>query len=269
MAGTYTTVTFNIPDSVEAGKDFNATVNGHQDYAYYGWPPNLAIGLYYEDGPVSEVTMVVDSTSFKISKESGISFHTTETVAQCTNLNRTATIKGLTEGTYTFSAVSGYFQDNLLYVDDKITKTVTVKSTTPPPSGKYALTIDTKSWWLFTESDFLKEVGTTDPAPGTHYYDPNTVARVEAKTTVFGTLFDRWIIDGEKESKDNPITLTMDKDHTLTAYFIPAQAIAGIGAFSIAIIYLMVGGRREYPYPYAPPYTPPVYIISGEKAKSE
>jgi hypothetical protein len=269
MAGTYTTVTFNIPDSVEAGKDFNATVNGHQDKLDLFFPPNIAIALYYEDGPASEVTMIFDSTPYKVAKGDGVSFHTVSQVRVCYNLNRTATIKGLTEGTYTFSAVSGYFQDNLLYVDDKITKTVTVKQTTPtPPSGKYTLTIDTKSWWLFTESDFLKEVGTTDPAPGTHYYDPNTVARVEAKTTVFGTLFDRWIIDGEKESKDNPITLTMDKDHTLTAYFIPAQAIAGIGAFSVAMIYLMVGGRREYPYPYAPPYAP-VYIIGGEKAKSE
>jgi hypothetical protein len=101
------------------------------------------------------------------------------------------------------------------------------------PPGKYTLKVDTKSWWLFIESDFLKDFGTTEPAPGTYTYDAGATVKVEAKPVVFGTIFDRWVLDGV-EDRENPITITMDKDHALTAYFIPVQVIAG-GAGAIVL----------------------------------
>ena len=59
--------------------------------------------------------------------------------------------------------------------------------------------------------------GTTDPAPGTHSYSyGESVTVTDSANTYYA--FDYWKLDGETKS-GNPITVTMNSDHSLKAYF--------------------------------------------------
>jgi len=73
----------------------------------------------------------------------------------------------------------------------------------------YTLTIDVND----------PTMGTTNPSPGTYAYQEGTTATVTA-TPNTNFRFDHWTLDGETRT-ENPITITMDKDYTLTAYFVP------------------------------------------------
>jgi len=59
--------------------------------------------------------------------------------------------------------------------------------------------------------------GTTDPASGTYTYDYGSSVAVTA-FAYSGYTFSHWLLDGATVY-DNPITVTMDSDHTLKAYF--------------------------------------------------
>jgi hypothetical protein len=60
-------------------------------------------------------------------------------------------------------------------------------------------------------------MGTTDPTPNTYAYQEGTTATATAKPNS-GYKFDHWQLDAETRT-DNPTTVTMDKDYTLTAVF--------------------------------------------------
>jgi len=59
--------------------------------------------------------------------------------------------------------------------------------------------------------------GTTDPAPGTYIYDTGTQVTITA-TPDTGYRFANW--SGDASGTDNPITITMDADKSITANFI-------------------------------------------------
>jgi hypothetical protein len=60
-------------------------------------------------------------------------------------------------------------------------------------------------------------MGTTNPPPGTYTYEEGSTVTVQA-TPAKGYKFSYWLLDGETRT-ENPITITMDKDHTLVAVF--------------------------------------------------
>jgi len=60
--------------------------------------------------------------------------------------------------------------------------------------------------------------GTTTPAPGTYTYDPGTLVSVTAVPET-NYIFDHWELDSIDVSAANPITVTMNSDHTLYAIF--------------------------------------------------
>jgi subtilisin family serine protease len=60
--------------------------------------------------------------------------------------------------------------------------------------------------------------GTTNPAPGAYTYPNGTVANVKATPNADYT-FDHWELDGVNVGSTNPITITMDANHTLHAAF--------------------------------------------------
>ncbi len=60
--------------------------------------------------------------------------------------------------------------------------------------------------------------GTTNPEPGTHTYVIGTQIMVTAIPNV-GFSFNYWLLDGVKKT-ENPITIIMDSNHTLEAFFI-------------------------------------------------
>jgi len=59
--------------------------------------------------------------------------------------------------------------------------------------------------------------GTTDPRPGTYKYPAGVSVNVKAIPDE-GYKFDYWLLDGVKRT-ENPITILMDKDHAIAAYF--------------------------------------------------
>lgn len=65
--------------------------------------------------------------------------------------------------------------------------------------------------------------GTTDPSPGTYQYSQGTVVSVTAIPDE-GYTFDHWELDGSNAGAINPISVTMDSDHTLNAIFTEAPA---------------------------------------------
>jgi len=73
--------------------------------------------------------------------------------------------------------------------------------------GTYDLTITTTTG------------GTTDPTPGIHAYTPGAVAVVSAIPDT-NYWFDHWELDGNYFGSANPISVTMNTDHTLHAVFV-------------------------------------------------
>ena len=66
------------------------------------------------------------------------------------------------------------------------------------------------------------EGGTTNPTPGTYTYVSGTIVQVGAIPYV-NYRFDYWMLDGEVKT-ENPITIIMDANHTLQAFFIDSRA---------------------------------------------
>jgi len=60
--------------------------------------------------------------------------------------------------------------------------------------------------------------GTTNPAPGSHWYDRGAAVQVTA-TPSSGYVFDHWELDGQVAGTSTSITVTMDKPHNLVAVF--------------------------------------------------
>lgn len=69
--------------------------------------------------------------------------------------------------------------------------------------------------------------GTTNPAPNTYTYDYGESVTVTA-TQHLHYLFCYWVLDGENHF-GNPITITMNSDHTLKAYFLHTSPGGGGG----------------------------------------
>jgi hypothetical protein len=77
--------------------------------------------------------------------------------------------------------------------------------TLPPPPAEYTLTITAATG------------GTTSPAPGSYSYTEGASVTVTAIPDP-GYKFANWLLDGAANT-ENPITITMDTDHTLEAVF--------------------------------------------------
>jgi len=64
--------------------------------------------------------------------------------------------------------------------------------------------------------------GTISPAPGDYWYDSGSSVSVSA-TANAGYAFSHWLLDGSNAGSSNPISVTMDAPHTLTAVFTGAS----------------------------------------------
>jgi outer membrane protein assembly factor BamB len=63
------------------------------------------------------------------------------------------------------------------------------------------------------------EGGTTDPGPGNYSYWDGTVVSVTAMPPYLGYVFDHWELDQTNVGTSNPISVTMNANHTLGAVF--------------------------------------------------
>jgi hypothetical protein len=129
-AGGSSTVTqFTIPDKVDAEKPFSFTIAGHLDSSVT-WP-NFSVAFWYEDGPMSEIAVVVGGVEHKIPKGNGIFFYVS-TPSPCTTISENIQVKGLSKGTYSFAALTGYVQGGTFAYDDRVRKTVEAVEAAPP-----------------------------------------------------------------------------------------------------------------------------------------
>lgn len=67
--------------------------------------------------------------------------------------------------------------------------------------------------------------GSTSPAVGSHFYEEGSEIAVYAidSYSAYGWLFEYWILNGSTIDKhNNPLYLTMDENHELTAVFVQA-----------------------------------------------
>lgn len=96
--------------------------------------------------------------------------------------------------------------------------------------------------------------GTTDPAPGTHTYDEGASVSVYAIPDS-GWMLDHWALDGSDVGSTDPLILTMNAHHTLTAVFtvvpgmpeFPGVDISLLGATLafLAVLYPALRRRRQ------------------------
>jgi hypothetical protein len=99
--------------------------------------------------------------------------------------------------------------------------TITIRAMYFVPSLDFPVWDDTATWSSTTHPQLsisASSGGTTDPSPGTYTYGYGSSVTVTAYAYAYHT-FDGWILDGSTIIYDNPITVTMDSDHTLDAYF--------------------------------------------------
>jgi PKD repeat protein len=78
-----------------------------------------------------------------------------------------------------------------------------------PPSPEHPLTIG------------VEGSGTTFPAPGSVVYADGAIVLVDALPDE-GWILDHWILDDVNIGDTDPATITMDRDHTITAVFVEA-----------------------------------------------
>ena len=69
--------------------------------------------------------------------------------------------------------------------------------------------------------------GSTSPSAGSHAYENGSEVDISATDTssLYGFLFEYWVLDGSTtitKKNHNPLHLTMDGNHTLTAVFLQA-----------------------------------------------
>lgn len=85
--------------------------------------------------------------------------------------------------------------------------------------------------------------GTTDPPPGVHRYDEGTQVSVTAlPDTDAGCTFGKWVLDGT-DVYDNPISVTMDANHTLQPIFnAPPKHQLSMGSTPVTGVLVSVNG---------------------------
>jgi hypothetical protein len=75
--------------------------------------------------------------------------------------------------------------------------------------------------------------GTTDPPTGTYTYDEDEVATITATPNLYYN-FDHWEYDGHT-SANNPISLTMSENYTLTPVFVFSDPGPGVPEFPLGL----------------------------------
>jgi len=130
-------------------------------------------------------------------------------------------VEAIPDDGYGFDKWTGDYPSGAQY-ENPITITMDVST------GKYIKALF-KSEYTLTISVDPEEGGTTTPAAGAHTYLDGDKVPVTA-TAEDGYIFDKWTGDYPSgHETDNPITITMDADKTITANFIFAKHTLTIG----------------------------------------
>jgi hypothetical protein len=133
--GVYSSVSLELPGKATIGQvDFKVT--GRLNSAA-PWP-NFAAGIFYDDGPVDSVKIVVEGREFNVGKGSGVAVYASPCPSPPYTLTMSGKIEFEVEGDYTFIGASGYidFDRRVFVPDDMVTKSITVER---PPEVPWLL----------------------------------------------------------------------------------------------------------------------------------
>ena len=144
LGGRYSSVTkFDLPSEGYLEEPVNFELAGHLDESVVGWP-NFALGLYYEDGPMDELTVILNGKSHTLKKGMVLAIYTFSKDA-CTTLDARVSIKFTVKGVYSFSGLTGYidvYRGGFFY-DDKVDKTIEISEKPVVPGWPEWL-----PWWV-------------------------------------------------------------------------------------------------------------------------
>jgi hypothetical protein len=97
-----------------------------------------------------------------------------------------------------------------------------IKLTAEDPYSVYSLDLESVRVYppgtYFTLTISSGSGGSTTPSPGTYQYAVETPVAVTANPNS-GYVLDYWLLDGQNVGSQNPITVTMNSNHTLQANF--------------------------------------------------
>jgi len=186
-------------------------------------------------GPVAappfDFTVEVNPTSATIKQGETATATVTVTLTSGTAQTVTLSASGLpADATATFNPQSGTptFQSTLTITTAKTTPAGTYNITITGTGGgltktaTFTLTVTQLPTYKLTIAVNDPKMGTTNPAPGEYTYPEGSSVTVQAIPNT-GYMFVNWTLDGQTRT-ENPTTVTMDKDYTLTANFQPAPA---------------------------------------------
>jgi hypothetical protein len=129
LAGRYSSVTsFTLPDKADAKVEVPFAVAGHLDSAPSPAWPNFAVGFFYLEGPMAEITLIMDGKTYTLTPGSGVAKYISPMPGACTSISLDCRIKSLDAGSYKFCAVTGYVEGNTFYYDDRVDRAVEVKA---------------------------------------------------------------------------------------------------------------------------------------------
>jgi hypothetical protein len=117
-------------------------------------------------------------------------------------------------------------QKVVLMDEDHTLRAVFIEESSPPT--QYTLTISTSG------------SGSTSPSTGSHSYNEGTSASATA-TASSGWDFDHWVLDGMDVGSQNPYSVIMNDDHSLTAVFVEESQPEG---------YVVINEFEQNPYNY-------------------
>jgi hypothetical protein len=129
LAGRFSSITnFTLPTKVTAGEEIPFAVAGHLDSVPSPDWPNFAVGIFYMEGPMAEITITVNGQPFTLKPGTGVAKRMEPRPNVCTTISLDCKIKALDEGSYKFAALTGYVDvaAGVFYYDDRVDRTVEV-----------------------------------------------------------------------------------------------------------------------------------------------
>jgi hypothetical protein len=119
------------------------------------------------------------------------------------------------------------------YIEMSLSVEDYANSNLPPGMDPIIVEVHRTKSLYYTLTISASSGGTTDPSPGTYSCDLGTVVSVEA-TPYSNYEFDYWVLDSANAESQNPISITMDTDHTLHAVF-KSKYSPGVGGIVIPV----------------------------------
>ena len=109
-----------------AGEEIPFAVAGHLHTVPSPDWPNFAVGFAYIEGPMAEITIVVDGETFTLRPGTAVVSRIEPRPSVCTTISLDCRIKALDEGSYKFAALTGYVDvaAGVFYYDDRVDRLV-------------------------------------------------------------------------------------------------------------------------------------------------